>query len=77
MAISGITGGPAKKIMKNNEKQELESLPEDGALVIRFNDKWFRSRSEFFLKAVLNNHKLTALYDDLYGFEVTIDDGDH
>ena len=69
---------PAKvSFYYHNEKQELESLPEDGALVIRFNDKWFRSRSEFFLKAVLNNHKLTALYDDLYGFEVTIDDGDH
>lgn len=61
----------------DDKKQELESLMEDGACVVRFNDKWFRSRDEFFQKAVLADQKLTTLYDDLYGFEVLTDDGDH
>ncbi|MBQ6384621.1 MAG: sel1 repeat family protein [Lachnospiraceae bacterium] len=58
-------------------KHELESLMEDGACVVHFHDQWFRSRDDFFKKAMLDNQKITALYADLYGFEVKIEDGDH
>ena len=50
--------------------QVVQSQMEDGACVIRFNDKWFRDRDDFFAKAVLDDEKLTALYDDLYGFKL-------
>lgn len=59
------------------KRQDLESVPEDGTCVIRFNDVWFRSRDDFFQKAALEDQKLTAVYEDLYGFEVVTDDGDH
>lgn len=59
------------------KEQELESVPEEGTYAVRFNDKWFRSRDEFFQKAVIDGQKLTSIYADLYGFEVTMDDGDH
>ena len=59
------------------EEQELESVLEDGACAVRFNDKWFRDRDGFFLKAAIGGVKLTSIYDDLYGFEVTINDGNN
>ena len=58
-------------------KQELESVLEDGACAVRFNDKWFRDRDEFFLKAAVNDQKLTAVYDMLHGFEVVLKNGNN
>ena len=59
------------------KKHALESLFEDGACVVHFEDKWFRSRDEFFRKAVLDGQKLTAIYDALYDFEAVADNGNH
>lgn len=69
---------PAKiSFFYQGKNQELESLMEDGTCIVRFNDKWFRSRDEFFQKAVLGDKMITAVYDDLYGFEVMEYNGDH
>lgn len=69
---------PAKvRFFYRDIEQELESLVEDGSCVVRFNDKWFRSRDEFFYKAILDDQKITDVYDDLYGFEVLTEDGSH
>ena len=57
------------------KQQQLESVQEDGTLVIHFNDRWYRTRDDFFQKAVIGDEKLTAVYDDLYGFEVRFTDG--
>lgn len=54
------------------KKQVLESMEEDGAVVVHFNDRWYRDRDEFFGKAVVDGEKLTSLYRKLYGFHVSI-----
>ena len=50
--------------------QELESVMEGNECVIRFNDKWYRSRDDFFKEATVNGKRLTTIYSKLYGFEV-------
>lgn len=49
---------------------EAEAVEEDGAIVIRFDDKWYRMVDDFFQKAELDGELLTARYGELYGFEV-------
>lgn len=52
------------------KKYEIESLTEEGTCVIKFNDKWFRDRDEFYARAVIDGEKMTAVYDRLKNFEV-------
>lgn len=73
-----ILNRPAKvSFIYQGKKHALESLFEDGACVVHFEDKWFRSRDEFFRKAVLDGQKLTTIYDALYDFEAVADNGNH
>ena len=52
------------------EPHEAEAVEEDGALVIRFDGRWFRTIDDFFAKAELGGELLTTLYQELYDFEV-------
>ena len=73
-----VLNRPAKiSFFYEDEEQKLESVLEEGACVVHFNDKWYRTRDDFFQKAVLDGNKLTAICDDFYGFEVEMEDGDH
>ncbi len=54
----------------DGKPQEWEVVEEDGEQVIRFNDKWYRTREDFFAKACIDGLPLTHIYDTLYGFEV-------
>ena len=54
----------------DEEEQAWEVVEEDGELVIRFNDKWYKTREDFFAKACIDDLPLTHIYDALYGFEV-------
>lgn len=57
---------------RGREHFELEVSDNNGGeLEIRLNDKWFRTREDFFKKASSGDSLLTAIYDELYGFEVT------
>lgn len=56
------------------KEQNLEAIEEDGSVVVKFNDKWFRDRDDFFGKACIDNERLTAIYDRLKGFEVIKDE---
>ncbi len=49
---------------------EVSSVMEGGNCVIRFGDKWYRDRDEFFKKAEIDGERLTAIYDRLENFEV-------
>lgn len=49
---------------------EVESVKEEGGIVIRFDDKWFRNVDDFFQKAELDGELLTMRYEELYDFEV-------
>lgn len=53
------------------EMMNLRSEMEGSECVVCFNDKWYRSRDDFFKDATTaDGTKLTAVYADLYGFEV-------
>lgn len=68
-----VLNHPAKVTFYYDEKLcNLESSLEDGAVVVHFNDKWFHDRDEFFQKVMIGDQKLTSIYKDLYGFEVTL-----
>lgn len=49
---------------------EVESLIEDGELVIRFEDKWYRTVDDFFKKAMIDGLYLTTIYQELLDFEL-------
>lgn len=52
------------------KQHEVEAVEEDGAVVIRFDDHWYRTVDDFFQKAELDGELLTSRYEELYGFEV-------
>ena len=52
------------------EPHEVEAVEEDGAVVIRFDRKWYRTIDDFFEKAQIGDDLLTTLYEELYNFEV-------
>lgn len=49
---------------------EIIAEEKDGEFSIRFGDRFYRSREDFSKKAKLSGKYLTAVYDELYGFEV-------
>ena len=49
---------------------EVESVPEDGNLSIRFDDKWYRTVDDFFKKAEIGGELVTTLYEELYDFKM-------
>ena len=57
------------RFLYEDEVHEVEAVQEE-ELVIRFDDKWFRNADEFFKNAELDGEALTALYEELYEFEV-------
>ena len=62
---------PAKVTFTYEEEtHEVEAVPEDGQLSIRYDDKWFRTVDDFFKKAEAGGELLTTVYEDLYDFEV-------
>ena len=56
--------------MYGDNEQSLESVMEGDECTVCFNGKWYHSRDDFFKDASIDGTKLTAIYDDLYGFEV-------
>lgn len=60
---------PAKVVfLYNGRTQYLNSSIEEGECVIHFNNSWYRNINDFFAKASLDGQKLTAIYQELYGF---------
>ena len=53
-----------------DQVMHLESEIEGEECNVCFNGKWFRNRDDFFKDAEVNGIKLTAVYMDLFGFEV-------
>ncbi len=59
------------KFFYEDEEMSLESVMEGDECVVCFNGKWYHSRDDFFKDATTKDGtKLTAVYGDLYGFEV-------
>lgn len=64
------------KFMFDEETFTVSSVEEDGSIVIRFEDKWYRNIDDFFGKAVIDGEKLVVLYDEIYDIEV-VSGGNH
>ena len=54
----------------NKKNYIVQSMIEDDSCVIQFNDKWYRSVDDFFLKAVIDNKRVSEIHQDCYLFEV-------
>ncbi len=52
------------------EEYEVEALEEDGKVVIRFEDNWYRDPDDFFKNAKIDGDRIPALYDVLSLFTV-------
>jgi len=48
----------------------VESVMEGEECTVCFNGKWYHSRDEFFKEAMVGNTVATAVYGELYGFEL-------
>ncbi|MBO4894873.1 MAG: sel1 repeat family protein [Clostridia bacterium] len=67
-----VLSSPAKvTFVFDFEKHRAESeAQEDGSVAVCFDGRWFRTVDDFFAKAEINGELLTALYEELYDFEV-------
>lgn len=54
----------------DEEEQHVESVLEDGACIICCNGKWFRTIDDFIGNGRIGDQLLTAIYNDLYGFQL-------
>ena len=62
---------PAKvRFRFEDDVHEAEAAEEDGAIAVRFDDRWFRTVDDFFQRAELDGALLTARYEELRDFEV-------
>lgn len=52
------------------ETQHVESVLEDNACVIHYNDKWYRNVDDFMGDASIGGEHLTHIYNDLYNFRL-------
>lgn len=53
-----------------NKSYEVESIDEEGNIVIKFNDKWYRDIDEFFKKANIKGDRLINIIYDLEDFKI-------
>ena len=54
----------------DEEEHFVESIEEDGNIVIHFDNKWYRSIDDFFAKAEIDGQRIVILGWELYDFEV-------
>ena len=56
--------------MYNNETFEVETVDEEGEIVVRFGEKWYRSVEDFYMDARIGENSITSLAYEFYDFEV-------
>ena len=54
----------------DEEEHLIESIEEDGNIVIHFDNKWYRTIDDFFEKAEIDGQRIVILGWELYDFEV-------
>ena len=66
-----VLSKPCKATFRyDNEKYEVESVEEEGRIVVRFGNKWYRSVQEFFDNACIGDDRVATLAYDIYEMEV-------
>ena len=58
------------EVVSGGDDAHLPCLPAPRVIAVCFDGKWFRTVDDFFAKAEINGELLTALYEELYDFEV-------
>lgn len=58
------------KWMIGDQNFEVESVEEDGKIVIRFGENWYQTVYDFFQKAQIDGELLTTLYEEVYDFKI-------
>lgn len=53
-----------------NRHYSVKAVEENGECVISFSGKWYRTRDDFFGRAMIGKDRLTAICDSFYLFEV-------
>ena len=48
----------------------IETDENQGETAVKFEDTWYKTKQDFFEKARIDEKLLTAIYEDLYKFEV-------
>ena len=70
-SISYLMKKPVRIIFMYKDKSyEIETFSENTGITVRFENKWFRTVEDFYLKAEICERSITTLVYDLYGFEV-------
>ena len=59
------------QFLYNGSAHVVETLPGNCGNAVRFDGVQFDSDDEFFFRATADGKRLTAVYDELYGFEIT------
>lgn len=54
----------------DEEEHLIESVEEDGNIVIHFDNKWYRTIDDFFAKAEIHGKRIVVIGWELYDFEV-------
>ena len=54
----------------DEEEHLIESIEEDGNIVIHFDNKWYRTIDDFFAKSEIDGQRIVILGWELYDFEV-------
>lgn len=62
---------PNKVRFCSDEKNyEVEAVMDGRECAVKFGDKWYRDRDQFFSEATIDGKPIALFYYDLYGFEV-------
>ena len=63
-----LKGPCTVRFYRGTTAYEVQASEEDGMIVVRFGESWYRGREEFFRKASVGGELLTGVAGDLYGF---------
>ncbi len=53
-----------------DDEYSVEAVEENGEVVIKFGNKWYRTVDDFFAKAQIDGNLLTTIYEELHDFTV-------
>lgn len=53
-----------------DDEYSVEAVEENGEVVIKFGNKWYRTVDDFFAKAQIDGNLLTTIYEELYDFTI-------
>lgn len=69
--LSYLMKNPVRIVFMYKDKSyKIETLNENGNIIVRFENKWYRNIKEFYINAKINDCLITSLVYDIYGIEI-------